>query len=229
LYIFCIVYSTLKTQAQSTVLFEHKTDSLPDKWGPNRKYYSSIAISIGACFASKHQGLHNNFSFPQLGVGYKFKQKLNTTFSMTYHGGFSYKDYNLVGDNLFPDQFYYGIHKTHANEHMGLINTNGEINVRVNFDPNRGDILGNYLEIGMYGSYLLYDETVIKDNGPGKMVIKTHYIHSPFFNPAQYGFNARLGHNGLALEFNYRLSNIFYAPYQAPELSRYIFGLHFGL
>ena len=218
-----------QAQAQPTVLFEHKTDSLPDKWGPNRKYYSSIAITIATSFGDKHEGLHTKFSFPVFVTAYKLKQKLSNTFSFTYQAGIKIRNYVLANDVSFPDAYLLGIAKKHAKERMNFVDANTEANLRINFDPKRGDILGNYLELGTYASYIPYNETVIKDKGPGSLIIKTHYIYPPYINPFEYGFQARLGHNNLALECSYRASNLFYSSYHAPEITRLIFGIHLGL
>lgn len=82
--------------------------------------------------------------------------------------------------------------------------------VRINFDPNRGNNLGEYIDLGG-GVHIpfLYRYIQRYDDAGSQQEIKASTLKIPYFQPAYFTAQARLGFRWLALTASYRITDIF--------------------
>ena len=99
-----------------------------------------------------------------------------------------------------------------------------------NFKPKRGNQLGKYLDLGVYGSYnysrrFMYRLDIVDVAKNAKVTMKK----LAYMNPIEYGFSIRLGNGRSCIYSRYRLSDIFNenTNFVSLELPRLTMGLEF--
>lgn len=85
---------------------------------------------------------------------------------------------------------------------------------RINFNRHRGNIIGTYLDFGVYGNWMYRNLYITKDkldqtNTSGPKEIKSRELNLRYINPLQYGFAVRFGSEFFALSATWRMSNYF--------------------
>ena len=104
------------------------------------------------------------------------------------------------------------------------------LSFQVNIKPKRGNKLGTYFDMGIYGFYnyskkFRYNLELDQLSKNTSITIK----NIEYFNPFEYGVLLRLGYNKATLFSKYRLSNLFNnkTNFYSIELPRFSFGIEF--
>lgn len=234
-------YSILNTQYlfSQTILMEEdvNADTLPPTFGPNLKNfvhsyfrYGFVAGKSEGAGAEIIPGLSNEFSF-----GIRYKRKMNNFYALGFDVFYNKINYRLkqISSKVFPDTLHNHIAEKFFYNNFGL-----EIYNRFNFGK-RGNILGNFLDLGGYGEWGFSIKHFFKDDlDTAQTGAKMREITNKkllYANNLNYGATLRFGMNRFILYGKYRLSDIFKANYLAenklkyPELPRLIVGLEIGL
>ena len=202
----------------SSVLFaqEIMMNETPDslykisKWGQNRKHYLNFYLDYGmavgkaegSIFDIKY-GLSREWKF-----GLRYKRRLCEHYAMGLDLSISEYRYYIAqfGTNVFPDI------QMHEKEYLGLPMVGLEYYNRINFGR-RGDKIGNYLDLGVYGTYTysayqkFWDKFPTPINGATKAKITLSDLN--YLTDLQWGFKARIGFNQFAIWASYRMSDWF--------------------
>ena len=206
LFIFIISISFSFTNAQTIVLEETVNDTKPSTWGKNYRHWGHFYGNYGTIIPENNQviaGLSNSF-----GLGYRYKLKLCKHYALGADLNMSFVNYRLKENVLaIPESFFvFPDSYTHKLRYKLL---SFEFYQRINIGR-RGNHIGNYLDLGGYGSVLFSSKYIVKfksdywfySNG------KTIYYNLSDFNPLNYGLSARVGINRWVIFAKYRLSNV---------------------
>lgn len=224
----------LTVKSQTVVLEEDvNADTLDAKFGKNRMHYRHPFIEIG--FVTPFQENTEQIIFFKTynyKIGLKYKLKLCEYYSIGYDIYLSHQTYNLVQDSI-PNNTKYYKEKLITNS-LGL-----ELYNRFNFRK-RGDFIGKYIDIGVFGHFVfdrktktIYKmESTIPETMSNK--VKSVSYNLIYVRNYQYGLNARLGFNRYVLSASYRLSDFFVKEadgftFNFTELPRFSLGLQIGI
>lgn len=183
-----------------TVVFKEKVDtakplSTPTK-SKNSRIYMHSYMSAGLLFGENGTDVENKFGGRFFTYGFRTKLKLN-------------KAQALVLDIRYAlDRSYFNTEANPFDESMLLISGNatfhdfqGALGHRLNFDWNRGDDLGIYLDISAFAGFnsgstlrLISSQATNSD-----IRITSTYNRVPMESRLYYGFEARFGYKKYAL------------------------------
>lgn len=229
LIIFLIIVSE-NISAQVILIQENvNADTVLSETGPNRKKYYSGFYSVGMIFGqpdSTGSAIDSKASY-HLQLGNRAKFKVNNVLSWGVENMFDYKSFRIKQN----DDKTFGGDVLHKKETFIVLSYELLLFTRFNIDPKRGDHLGKYLDLGVYGGYNLIKRHKVVDTVSsvygferGKYIM-TNLKYVEKFN---YGVTARIGWWGLSLYCNYRLSSLF-KPFQSinyQELPRFEAGIN---
>jgi hypothetical protein len=202
-----------------------KADSLRPTRGPNLKNYTHGYIGIGfPLFTSEavtytKPGLSTTFDF-----GIRYKRKLSPNFAMGLDLGVNFSAYHIkqgegksVPDSVINDK-----------EKFQIGTTVGSAFARINVGR-RGNYIGNYLDLGAYGGWNMQKKHKTTNENEDGEKVKESTTRLTYIENFSYGLLGRIGIGRYALTSRYRLSDIFDASAEMPELPRLILGLEIGL
>jgi hypothetical protein len=228
--IFIYNITPVSNSFSQTVIFEEQVDTNPDfgRVGPNKKNFLHFFIGFG-CIAGPSENAGSNIKYllsTDFELGYRYKRKITNFYSLGtelfYHGS----SFVLKQDSLktLPNS------NLNKNETFRFYGASLGIYNRINFGK-RGNILGNYLDLG--GSFdlpisILHD---VKNDGPNETVIRTLTSHLDYVKKYYYYGFLRLGSNRFCIKTSYRFSNLFRKTndYNFAELPRLIASLQIGI
>ena len=181
---------------------------LQNKIGPNNRHYTHFYIECNYIMGLNSEqieiikGLSN-----RIAIGNRYKIKVSPIYSLGFDGSISQTSYNLRQntEKIFPDNI---IHET---EIIRFNDIELEFFNRINFRL-RGNYLGEYFDIGFYGSWIFSSSQIIKENleknvfNFSRSVLKNKDLS--YINSFQYGLKARFGVNRYIISFRYSLSKL---------------------
>lgn len=218
--------------SSQTVLLEKnvKDNAYSLSKGPNMKKFSHIYFAY-EFYASNpdNKGAEIIYGLSTcINIGYRFKFKIVEFYSIGFNANYNFQKYVIKqeAEKIFPNS------NLHDKEKIRFNNAGIEFYNRINAGK-RGNTIGKYLDIGLYGKWAFAINHFIKDkvvdeNNKAELVI-TKYSNLMYTERLLYGFSARLGINRLAISAEYRLSDLFKKEYHFPELPRFSIGLELAL
>jgi hypothetical protein len=218
--------SVFTLNAQEYVVTEDNAiDSTIEKRGPNRKHYRHSYMNFGFSLDAGEPGARvQRPRLDQFVFGVRYKRRLAEHFAIGYDINYTVNDYRLVQEDgkLLPDTFQ------NKRERMIFNIFEGGLYIRLNAGK-RGNQLGKYLDLGAYGSATVAHTHFTVNKLSDGSTVRVRRNGLDYFQRFNYGLNARLGMNKLVLFGKYRLSDLFYADKNLPELPRIIAGVEFVL
>lgn len=219
-------------QSQNVLLDEEiKDETPPSTYGPNQKKYAHFYIAYGVPVGPSESDsvAVNTFRSFEYIIGYRYKLKISSFYAIGFDLNFNSKVYNVKQDSfkLFPNK------TIHNKEKLQMRSLGIDIYNRFNFGK-RGDILGNYLDVGAYldwtpnPTYITYDKYSIV-NAVGASNTRQLHKGLVYVNPINYGLLGRIGFGKFLIYGSYRLSDIFYKQFIYTEFPRIIAGIQMGL
>lgn len=196
------------------------------KWGKNRTHFFHAYFNFGfAGSLTAREGLSNNIlGSGEFDLGFRYKLKLNNTFSLTsdlFFGGAFYS-FDVAEDQrqiLYTDVFSSIDRENWDNGRIALSQ-----GLRINFGK-RGNHIGKYVEAGVFGtantrSWYRYQGKSLDDQNIELIVRKGERIRSvdllgqdnEFYDRGgiyNYGFYARMGINRYVLYSRYTIAGDF--------------------
>jgi hypothetical protein len=229
LLIIIFAFSNISSQ---TVLLEKnvRDNAYTHKKGPNMKKFSHLYFGYEFLAGNPDdKGAEIIYGLSScLNIGYRYKFKIFEFYSIGFNTRYNFKKYVIKqeADKILPDS------ELHDKEKIRFNNTGLEFYNRFNIGK-RGNIIGKYLDIGVFGNWAFSINHFTKDkvndeNNMAELVI-IKYSNLLYTKRLYYGFSARLGINRLAISAEYRFSDLFKKEYQFPELPRFSIGLELAL
>lgn len=221
--IFC-----LSINAQSIVLDE-EVDVIEEEYpsyGANGKTFMFSYVGWSFIIADKPANRMPLSTVSSGGWQYGFGVKYRMTGLLSSGWGLEYNSLNFrikqIAGKTFPDTLM------HDKQSFSLGSLGGNVFLRINFDPKRGNTTGRYIDFCGY-----YDWNVIrtlrqKDETVYGEINRTNLSRVRFMNSYSYGAMVRLGRKSLNVYARYRLSDIFKHAYYLPELPRLTVGISFS-
>ncbi len=228
LIIICLGFTT--AHAQRELLAEDRTnknDTTPS-FGINERNYFHFRSGIGLIVGPSGSGVEIGYGRSlEAYTGFRYKRKLSGMFSIGLEPAYKYTGFNISNkdSSTFLDNYIWGKDTLHNRHKIGLHTASLGAFFRINFDPRRGNHMGTYLDLGAAGDYIFSNEYITRGEKRDGTLVKTKFTRNPFISRFQYYYNAKLGHNWLALTFSYRPSPVFKNSYNFPALPRYIVGI----
>jgi len=205
-------------------------------FGPNRKYYSYEFLGFGTTSKldiNKWNKLNLNENYLPIKSslvvygGSRNKFKINSFLGVIYDLYFqsSWSKLNLKANPNIPAPLL-------EIKNAKYIINNSDVNLCLQFNskPKRGNQLGKYLDLGMFGCFI-YHSTFKYKTGSNQLSKNTIVkINNPkYINRWAYGYIIRLGNDHIAIYGKYRMSDIFNSKtsFLSEELHRFSFGIEF--
>lgn len=228
--LFILSVFCLASNAQDFDLDEQlKTDDVKAGKGPNAQKFGHFLVGFGLVVDQpegdrdiKHLQSNN------ITIGYRYKYKMGNVFSAGWQLDYSRLKFSYdpivltdaLGNNLTPEKEFLRLHQLKPG-----------IFFRINFDPNRGNVMGKFMDIGGYGSYnfgrnyyLEFEESVLDAKKRKEVYSGLEHVEK-----LSYGVVARFGVNKLVVFAQYRLSNLSNDDFLMREPSRIVVGIQTGI
>ncbi len=206
------------------ILFEKDTEELYSisEFGPNRKHFMYLYGGMG--FYSVSSSDFKQFNTNEVFLGVRYKRKFSSSFSggTTFywkHSNFRYNtDPEIIDEGTFYDK-----------EKLNVNAFGTELYLRINFDPDRGNYVGDYIDLGGYGEWLFSNayKTYEKSGYSLFKKKKTVYRQLNEVQDLGYGILLRMARNRFVLFINYRVSDYFESDKNEP--ARAVVGLELSL
>ncbi|MCF8374660.1 MAG: hypothetical protein K9H64_23780 [Bacteroidales bacterium] len=221
------------TYSQRVLLEENlANDTSEVKWGQNLRHYGHFYFGLSIPSNPAEKGseiMHgNSLSFD---VGYRYKLKLCNWYALGADLNFSTNAYRLKQDaktKILPDSI------EHDKESILAPGMKFEIYQRFNFGK-RGNHVGDYLDIGAYGTYFFATRHYTMDKNPTEDLKKLEITETglDYMENTEYGISVRAGHGQWVIFGKYRLSDLFKTtanyPVKLPELPALRIGVEISI
>lgn len=189
-------------------------------WGKNRTHFGHFYFGFGGYFNDEGTKQLEVMSLKsnQTKIGYRYKLKFFEHYAWGLDLSYTYNRYRIKqsDSNIFPDQVRHK-KEVFANNTFEL----GYYN-RFNFQR-RGDHIGKYLDLGVWGNWVFDSKHVFKDKFDepflGASNSKTILRNLDYVNNLNWGINARFGLNSFVFYANYRISDLLKSPFNTDDIS----------
>ena len=205
-----------------TVLLEadRGSDTLSQTFGENLKHFSHAFLAVGFVFGETGKELPVMASY-EFRAGIKVKRKVTPVYSFGYDFFYRAVNYYISQDaeKKYPDTLKHKSQKYNFFSFgLGLYN-------RFNFDPQRGNFLGTYMDMGITGEWDFNVRTVTRDVLPGDEKIRVVAKNFDYVNSFSSRVFLRGGKSRVLVYGSYRITDHFKASSGFPELPRFIAGV----
>jgi hypothetical protein len=223
-FVFCCL---LLSEAQTMVLeVDRSQDLIPAKRGPNLKTFGCLFLGGGLVASGDQAGARIKYgSSGEYFVGGRAKYKISGLYSLgwEFQAHFQYYKLQQTAGKILPDTNQHNVERFDIGS-IGLSFYN-----RFNFDPHRGNYLGNFLDLGITGEWMYSFIHVTKDKAPDNTDIKISQTNLPYINNLASDVFVRVGFNKISIYARYRISDFFKTQYGYPELPKLIAGVEFAI
>jgi hypothetical protein len=200
-------------------------DSSVVRYGPNRRHYGHFFLNFGSSIDAGDAGARivqprlDQFSF-----GYRYKLRLFQHLALGLDAALTNIDYRLQQKEgkILPSP------DMHEKERMLFSALLGGAYMRINVGR-RGNQLGNYLDLGAYSGFTFSHTHFTKDKMPDGTIVRQRRSRLDYYQLFNYGVTARIGYKKIIVFGRYRVSDMFYADKNYPELPRITAGFEFVL
>jgi hypothetical protein len=202
-----------------------KADTIRPTRGPNLKHFVQGYVGLGVPVYTNEDVTYTKFgASTAIDFGVRYKRKLASYFAVGLDLGVSLSGYRISQEDgkFVPDTIINDKEKIQINTLAG----SGYMRINVG---RRGNYIGNYMDLGAYGGWnCVKKHKTTNENSEGEKVkVVTSGLN--YIENFSYGLLTRLGSGRYALTAGYRLSDIFKASYDMPELPRLTVGLEIGI
>jgi hypothetical protein len=219
--------------AQSVVLSETLgTDTLPEKFGPNLSNYLHTYVAYGFIMGNANTTGYqiDSYNSYEFNSGLRYKKKLSNNFAMGLNLNYHMQSFRLKQNNqkTLPSPTIYNKEKFIINQiELEWYN-------RINFGK-RGNIIGKYIDIGVYGDWVVSSKYYRRIENKGVELATlgkyTEIIDKklPYVQPLNCGVSLKLGWETFAIYGKYRLTNMMNPSFGFPELPKLSFGIEMSV
>jgi len=194
--------------------------------GPNLKKFSHLYLRTAFLVSADKPGAKIIYgSSVNLALGFRNKYKFTPVYSMGFEVELEYTDYKMkqTEGKIFPDTIINNISQRldYSSIALGYFN-------RINFDPQRGNFIGAYLDVGIVGEFHYSIKSISKNEMPDGTEQKVVESKLKYTNSTNAKAIARLGYSHFTLYGSYRLTDLFKSDSGFPDLPRVVFGFEFS-
>jgi hypothetical protein len=198
-----------------------KDDTIRPTHGPNLKHFFQGYIGLGFPLYTSEDVNYTKFgSSTAVDFGMRYKRKLAEYFAVGGDLGLNLTAYKIKQDHgkTVPDTMINDKEKFQIN----LLRSS--VYARFNVGR-RGNHIGNYLDLGLYGGWncVKKHQTINENQDQEKVKVTTSQLK--YIENFSYGLISRIGINRWTITANYRLNNTFEASVALPELPHLTIGL----
>ncbi len=229
LFVFLATVMQLSAQIQrfKTTVSEDTTES---DFGKNKKNAVVFTMQIGSYMMSEKT--FRPYYSTMFDMSLEYNHKVAEWYSYGFDFSFDVSSFVMsktAGEKSFPDTIIH--HKENVSvSSLGLV-----LYQRFNFfNKHRGEIYGNYLDLGVYGNihiasfYYYQDKNNLSASTFFSKKQEVYFRGLDFLNIYDYGAEARLGRNWFSVFARYRLSelmkDIYKDYYDYPEMPNFVVG-----
>lgn len=221
------VLLSLGVFAQKTVMFQDTEDLYAESnFGANSKHFVHFYGGFSFFLPVNDDGGIKYWNTHSLVWGARYKLKLTSVFSNGIDLHYKKDNYRFTSDNaILSDEGDYD------KERFVVHGIGPEYYLRINFDKNRGEYIGNFIDLGIYADWLFYDTYKVYDDGCDSFLYskcKKTYKNHKRLNDFVYGLTIRMAKNSFIVFINHRLSNYFDDNFGAVSLPKTSAGIIFG-
>lgn len=214
----------LNVQAQVELLDEqHVQEQEKPKKGPNYRHYFHSFMSFGVNPLPGDEGAITEPGLDEFNFGVRYKFRIAEPLAIGLDLAYNANTFRMkqTGSKNTPDTALFDRQRMefHAARLGGYI--------RVNYGK-RGNSLGKYIDLGAYVDYIFAHTLFSKITLGDGSVARINRSKLDYYQPFNYGLQARIGFNKISLYGHYRLSPIFFAPYNFTELTPLSVGVQFN-
>ena len=195
--------------------------------GQNLKKFSHAYFRLGFLASKDNAGARIIYgNSVNLGLGVRKKYKISPIYSIGVDAELQYTDYKLkqINGKILPDTVINNISGRLDYSSLGL----GFFN-RFNVDPNRGNFIGSFIDLGMMGEFHFSIRSISKNKMPDETILKSVVKNLQYTNNTSVKIFARLGLGHFSIYGSYRLTYQFVTSSIYPELPRFILGMELGM
>lgn len=229
-----------KIKAQEVILKQRvELDTVPKKIGQNLKRYSHFYLGLGA-IVGQNEGDGGDLNYGRsldFTAGFRYKYKINNIYALGLDAKYNWTSFNLKqnDDKILPNNLKHEREVINFNN-FGFIAFN-----RINFDKNRGNYIGKFLDLGAYADWTFtvrhkYTTEYNVAGNANQSVSEVTNSGLLYVESLNYGLTARLGFGKFVFYGSYRLSDQFkkklndqFDSSSYPELARFIAGIQISL
>jgi len=228
-FIIILLASVFSGAEAQTVLLqkEPERETLLKESGPNYRKFNHLFIRGGILASSDKPGARIIYGTSvNLGFGLRKKYKVSPVYSFGFDIELAYTDYKLrqSSGKAVPDSSLNNIAQRIDYSVFGI----GFFN-RFNLDPNRGDFMGVFIDVGIMGELNYSIKTITKNKLPDGTIEKVVLRKLPYTNTWNSKLFARLGYSHGSVYASYRLMNLFDKESNFPDMPRLIVGIELGV
>ena len=206
---------------------EPENETLQKETGPNYRKFNHLYIRGGLLASSDKPGARIVYGTSvNLGFGMRKKYKINSVYSLGFDFEFQYTDYKLRqrSGKIVPDTLLNNIAERIDYSTFGV----GFFN-RFNLDPDRGNFMGVFFDVGIMGELNYSIKTISKNKLPDGTIEKVVLRKLPFTNTWNSKLFARFGYSHGSVFASYRLMDLFDEKFDYPDMPRLIVGIELGI
>ncbi len=213
--------------AQTVLLHvDRATDSIPSKHGQNMPRYIYPFIKLGWVLGPDEKGARISYGNSiDFAFGIKKKYKVGSIYSFGWEAQLDYQVFKMVQDSgkIVPNPIQ---NKTERLDFSAL--RIGFFN-RFNLDPDRGNTLGTFVDIGVSGEWNYTVRNIIKNDLLNGSKVSSAIKNQPYYTDLNAYGELRFGLGRLAFYGTYRFTDLFRPRFNFPELPRLIAGFELSL
>lgn len=189
------------SQAQTIVLEQDvNMDTAVSDYGKNRRNFLGTWVGIGMNVGqTDNDSIELKTGSDRFTFGVYYKRKVAKVYSVLLSANYTVSEYKFK----VPDDIKYN--------NLRVNEVNAEFGNRINFGK-RGNVIGNYLELGISGIYVFHTKLESKQKIDDDLVQyssrKTELTGLKYVEKVNYSVHARLGINKFAITADYRLSDL---------------------
>ena len=201
-----------------------KSDTIRPANGPNLKNYKHMYLGIGfPVFTNEELNYTKPGTSMTVDFGFRYKRRLNNSFSILADLSANWAAYKIKQEKgkAIPDTTINDKAKFKVNS------LSPSVYARINVGR-RGNYIGNYLDLGVYGSWNWKKSYKTVNKIENSQVEHKEINRLSYVEPLTYGCMARIGVNRYAITARYRISDLFKENNYA-ELPRLSLGIEIGL
>lgn len=198
-----------------------KDDTIRPTRGPNLKHFFQGYIGLGFPLYTNEETAYTKFgTSTTVDFGMRYKRKLAEHFAVGADLGVTLAAYKIKQENgkTVPDTIINDKEKFQINSVRSSVYT--RLNV-----GRRGNHIGNYLDLGIYGGWncVKKHQTINENQDQEKVKVVTSQLK--YIENFSYGLISRIGINRWTFTASYRLSDIFKSSQALPEIPHLTIGL----
>ncbi len=218
------LFLSLGITAQDIVLDKNVDEQFNEKKGPNMRQYGHLYFGIA--FVVPYNNISGadveSYRSGELAYGYRYKLKLLSFYAIGFDLSHHWSRYGIKSETAVPVTIENPLSQaSEVNKlSLGIASLGAEAYNRINIGK-RGNVLGNYLDIGIKGEWNYVRKLIMKE----KAVSGDYYETSRsvqknlnFIRKYSTLVTARIGINKIMLYGDYRFSDLIAAGFTTPEL-----------